>query len=40
MASCFDNADAMLLRVDEARQRLIDGLEAMAAELAKRLMAA
>ena len=39
MPSRFDDADALLLRVDEARQTLIDGVEAMAAEVAKRLMA-
>ena len=40
MPARFEDADALLLRVDEARQALIDGVEAMAGEVARRLMAA
>lgn len=40
MPARFDDADALLKRVDEARSALIDGVEAVAAEVARRLMAA
>lgn len=40
MPARFDDADALLLRVDEARSALIDGVEAVAAEVARRLLAA
>ena len=39
MPARFANAAALLLRVDEARSALIDGVEAVAAEVGRRLLA-
>lgn len=39
MPERFDNVDSVLAQVDPARQALIAGVEAIAAEVARRLMA-
>ena len=40
MPARFEDSEALLRRVDEARSALIDGVKAVAAEVARRLMAA